>query len=125
MTERLFVYGTLGPGGEAWSELEPWVTGEPVADAVAGRLYDTGRGYPAATFHPTGNGDAVLVHGAVVDLDPARATEAFATLDRYEGREYERVVVLTAAGRRVHAYAWVAALGGCSPITGGNWNARP
>ena len=42
MTDRLFVYGTLAPGDEAWPVLEPWVVGEPVADAVAGRLYDTG-----------------------------------------------------------------------------------
>ncbi|HET9729474.1 MAG TPA: hypothetical protein VFR41_08655 [Acidimicrobiia bacterium] len=27
---RLFVYGTLLPGEEAWTVLEPWVVGEPV-----------------------------------------------------------------------------------------------
>ena len=68
--ERLFVYGTLVPGAAAWSVLAPWVVGAARADAVAGRLYDTGRGYPAATLRAPAAG---VVHGSVVTLDPARA----------------------------------------------------
>ena len=90
MTVRLFVYGTLAPGYDAWPVLEPWVTGEPFADAAVGCLYDTGRGYPAATFEghdseATEGERSVestqknrtcgwsLVHGTVVTLDPARS----------------------------------------------------
>ena len=50
---RLFVYGTLAPGHEAWPVLEPWVVGAPASPTRSpGCLYDTGRGYPAATFRP-------------------------------------------------------------------------
>ena len=122
MTVRLFVYGTLAPGDEAWSVLEPWVVGEPVADAVAGRLYDTGRGYPAATFsEAAGN----LVHGTVVSLDAARASVAFDTLDRYEGHEYERISVRTETGLDAATYVWIATLTGCRPVPGGRWKDRP
>ena len=92
---RLFVYGTLTPDGGAWELLEPWTVGEVTADAVPGVLYDTGRGYPAATFAA----DApALVHGVVVQLDPGRADAALAALDRYEADEYGRVTVRTRAG---------------------------
>ena len=46
----LFVYGTLTPDGGAWRILEPWIVGDACPDAVRGTLYDTGRGYPCATF---------------------------------------------------------------------------
>jgi gamma-glutamylcyclotransferase (GGCT)/AIG2-like uncharacterized protein YtfP len=114
-TSRLFVYGTLAPGSVAWSVLEPWVVGPPVADAVPGNLYDTHRGYPAATF---GSGPA-LVQGAVVELrEPA---VALAALDRYEGDEYTRTRVRTQAGLDVVTYGWIASLSGCRPIEGGRW----
>jgi gamma-glutamylcyclotransferase (GGCT)/AIG2-like uncharacterized protein YtfP len=115
---RLFVYGTLAPGGEAWPRLERWSAGEPQTDAVPGRLYDTGRGYPAATFSADASG---LVHGVVVDIDPMRACEAIARLDRYEGPEYERIEVRTAAGADVFTYAWIAPLEGCDPVPDGRW----
>ena len=142
MTVRLFVYGTLAPGDEAWPVLEPWVVGEPVADAVAGRLYDTGRGYPAATFegddseategewsvestHENAEAIGDLVHGIVVTLDPARAAVAFDALDRYEGHEYERISVRTETGLDAATYVWIAALTGCRPVPGGRWKDRP
>jgi gamma-glutamylcyclotransferase (GGCT)/AIG2-like uncharacterized protein YtfP len=115
---RLFVYGTLVPGGEAWPRLERWSTGVAQADAVPGHLYDTGRGYPAATFDSDAGG---LVHGVVVALDPGRADEAIARLDRYEGPEYERIEVRTAAGADVFTYAWIAPLAGCHPVPDGRW----
>jgi gamma-glutamylcyclotransferase (GGCT)/AIG2-like uncharacterized protein YtfP len=118
LTGRLFVYGTLLPTEHAWPVLARWATGEPVDDAVAGALYDTGRGYPAATFGGPGSG---LVHGAVVTLDRNRAGAALAALDRYEASEYERVVVRTVTGIDVVTYAWVAPLAGCAPIPSGRW----
>ncbi len=115
LTGRLFVYGTLAPGNVAWSVLEPWVIGDPGPDAVAGRLYDTGRGYPAATFAP----GADLVHGSVVVL--GRPHAALVALDRYEGDEYARITVRTRAGVEVAAYAWTAPLTGCRHVAAGRW----
>ena len=127
MTVRLFVYGTLMPGHEAWSVLAPWVVGTPQDDAVAGCLYDTGRGYPAATFRagPAGDdpiGEAV-VHGAVVTLDPARSAAALTAIDSYEGSEYRRISVRTEAGLEAATYAWIAPLAGCRPLPGGRFRA--
>ncbi len=113
----LFVYGTLMPGCEAWPVLAPWSTGIVGADAVAGRLYDTGRGYPAAVFAP---GEAT-VHGVVVALDGARIDAALAALDAYEASEYERITAPSRAGLRVVTYHWRASLAGCTPIPGGRW----
>ena len=121
MTVRLFVYGTLAPGYDAWPVLEPWVTGEPFADAAVGCLYDTGRGYPAATFRPNSRS---LVHGTVVALDPARASIALDTLDHYEGDEYDRVSIRTESGVEAATYVWVASLTGCRLVPGGRWRDR-
>jgi len=151
LTVRLFVYGTLAPGSEAWPVLEPWTVGVPRLDAVAGRLYDTGRGYPAATFgdrpppaDQTGvvegqtgvvegqtgvvegqtgvvEGQTGVVEGIVVTIDPARAEEALAALDRYEGAEYRRVAVRTRGGVEAAAYDWIAPIDGLHPIPGGSW----
>ena len=123
---KLFVYGTLAPGGDAWSVLEPWATGEGVADAVVGRLYDTGRGYPAATFSADCEGDqAGIVHGTVVTLDPGRDRAALRALDRYEGHEYERITVRTRSGIDVATYAWIASLRGCRRLVTGRWGEPP
>jgi gamma-glutamylcyclotransferase (GGCT)/AIG2-like uncharacterized protein YtfP len=128
LTIPLFVYGTLAPGSDAWPVLAQWATGTPCADRVAGILYDTGRGYPAAVFADAGFGDddAAIsegtVHGYVVELDPARATEALTALDCYEGSEYARVTVRTAGGVEVATYAWIAPLNGCRPVADGRWD---
>ena len=115
---RLFVYGTLVPGDVAWPHLARWVVGEPVAAAVPGALYDTGRGYPAATFPADADG---LVHGVVADLRPDLIERAWRSLDRYEGHEYERVMVRTTEGDEVFAYVWIAPLDRCVLLTNGRW----
>jgi gamma-glutamylcyclotransferase (GGCT)/AIG2-like uncharacterized protein YtfP len=123
LTVRLFVYGTLAPGREAWPVLAQWATGAPCQEQVAGTLYDTGRGYPAAVFGDAGtNTTKDVVHGYVVDLDTARAAEALATLDRYEGDEYERVTVRTAYGIEAETYSWIAPLSTCRRVAGGRWD---
>ena len=120
VTDRLFVYGTLAPGNAAWAVLEPWVVGAATLDAVAGRLFDTGRGYPGATFEPGPVDEAHgLVHGSVVVL--GRPETALAALDRYEGDEYARITVRTAAGIDVATYAWTAPLTGCRLLADGRW----
>jgi gamma-glutamylcyclotransferase (GGCT)/AIG2-like uncharacterized protein YtfP len=129
---KLFVYGTLTPGSDAWAVLEPWVTGAPEPDAVAGRLYDTGRGYPGATFlsdahdlGPGGVAHGIVVHGIVVTLARDRADAALVALDRYEGDEYERITVQTLRGLEVATYAWIAPLTGCRAVETGRWGNRP
>ena len=118
---RLFVYGTLTPGHDAWPVLEPWVIGPGETDAVTGHLYDTGRGYPGATF-AAGAGRESLVHGVVVVLDPELAPDAFDALDDYEGPEYRRIEVRTEAGHTAAAYAWIAPLAGCRTVPDGRWD---
>ena len=118
MTARVFVYGTLMPAEDAWPVLARWSTGEYRTDAVPGALYDTGRGYPCATFATAAPG---LVHGVVVELDRGRLDAAFAALDRYEASEYDRIVVTTAGGIEAATYAWVASLAGCRTLTTGHW----
>ena len=117
---HLFVYGSLRPDRDAWPVLAQWAVGTPSVDAVSGRLYDTGRGYPAATFGEHVRG---LVHGAVVELDAARAAAAFVALDRYEADEYERIRVRTVAGTTVHAYEWRAPLDRMTLLPDGRWPA--
>jgi gamma-glutamylcyclotransferase (GGCT)/AIG2-like uncharacterized protein YtfP len=130
----VFVYGTLMPGGRYWPALAPFAAGWE-ATTVAGVLYDTGRGYPAARFPGLGDsgpelsgrglggalgGDArsdpsgpPVVHGVRVRLDPAVIGAALDVMDRSEdeGVLYRRLVVVTAAGP-AWSYAW------CGPQTG-------
>ena len=118
MIAKLFVYGSLMPAHEAWPVLEHWTVGTPRSAAVAGTLFDTGRGYPCATFEPAADG---LVHGIVVDLDPERLTTALTQLDAYEASEYDRIVVRTEAGEHAHTYVWVAELDRCERVADGRW----
>src|SRR5262245_40257255 len=64
----LFVYGTLLPGEERWTFLEPFVTSRSGdVDSVRGTLWDTGLGFPAFT-RAGGN----RVHGCVFELRSQR-----------------------------------------------------
>jgi gamma-glutamylcyclotransferase (GGCT)/AIG2-like uncharacterized protein YtfP len=118
----LFVYGTLAPDGGAWALLEPWTVGGAEPDAVPGTLYDTGRGYPAATFDPGATG---LVRGVVVALDASRSEAALAALDRYEAHEYARIEVRTVSGVLAVTYAWTAPLDRCAAVPDGRWRVPP
>jgi gamma-glutamylcyclotransferase (GGCT)/AIG2-like uncharacterized protein YtfP len=123
LTTRLFVYGTLAPGREAWRVLAPWATGHAFEDHVTGTLYDTGRGYPAAVFRGAGTSTTDdVVYGYVVELDAGRETQALDALDRYEGDEYERVTVRTARGVEADTYSWIAPLGTCRRVADGRWD---
>jgi gamma-glutamylcyclotransferase (GGCT)/AIG2-like uncharacterized protein YtfP len=102
----LFVYGTLQPGQPAWPLLAAHAVGRPQHASVAGRVRDTGRGYPALLpgGHASTRGQLITVRDPVV---------VFRRLDRYEGRDYRRVrVTATADGNpQVTAcwtYAWAA-----------------
>jgi gamma-glutamylcyclotransferase (GGCT)/AIG2-like uncharacterized protein YtfP len=113
--DRLFVYGTLMPGEPLWPALEPFAVAWVPATA-AGRLWDTGHGYPAVRFEA----GAGPVPGVVVVLDSARAPAAIAAMDELEeeGRLYRRVEVVTTAGDAA-AYEWLGATEGLMPLPDG------
>jgi gamma-glutamylcyclotransferase (GGCT)/AIG2-like uncharacterized protein YtfP len=100
---RVFVYGTLMPGHEAWPVLARWTVGAPRPDAAPGSFCETGRPYPGARFDADGGG----VPGVVVEIDPSRLEAALAALDDYEGDEYARVAIRTLGGVDAYAYAWI------------------
>lgn len=118
---RVFVYGTLMPGQPGWPSLSPYVTGWAAATA-GGRLWDTGRGYPAARFDDDGG----RVAGVVVELGPARAAEAVAVLDLIEGEGslYRRVEVITSTGP-AEAYEWLGPVEGMAALADGWPGALP
>jgi gamma-glutamylcyclotransferase (GGCT)/AIG2-like uncharacterized protein YtfP len=116
----LFVYGTLVPGDSRWAILEPFVDGWEEASAP-GALYDTGRGYPAASFFDGGR----AIPGVQVHLRPENLDEAVAHLDEVEGAGtlYRRVVVTTSHGDAM-TYEWIGPTEGLRRIPEG-WAKRP
>jgi gamma-glutamylcyclotransferase (GGCT)/AIG2-like uncharacterized protein YtfP len=116
---ELFVYGTLVPGEHAWEVVARFVMGHRPA-SVAGCLYDTGRGYPAATFRGIGGGE---VQGVVLTL--AGGGDALGRLDEFEGDEYDRVHVRTTDGALVVAYEWNGDTDPLTAIDGGTWAGAP
>ena len=117
MTDLLFVYGTLLPGQQRWTHLQPNVVDQGVAVCVKGGLYDTGQGYPAAVFW-----EFNTVHGRVFRLLPERAEQTLIDLDHVERTAdayYARVRVDTDAGQ-----AWAYEYGGpllFQAISSGSW----
>ena len=102
----LFVYGTLMPGHLRWPVLERHAAGWRPA-AVEGRIYDSGRGWPAAVFAPGED----LVRGWAVDLDPDRREVVLAHLDEVEGVDvglFDRVEVALLGGEPAVAYQWAS-----------------
>jgi gamma-glutamylcyclotransferase (GGCT)/AIG2-like uncharacterized protein YtfP len=117
-TTALFVYGTLRPGDLRWSFLEPYAADEGVDDTVAGRVYDTGLGYPAAIF----GGDGTIT-GRTYHLHEHLLDEALAVLDEEEDTVaglYRRVIVTTGRGVAAWAYAYGDGLD-LTLIESGDW----
>lgn len=115
----MFVYGTLMPGEVRWPALAPFV--QRSEDATApGRLWDTGAGYPAATFEA---GEA-RIPGVVVWIDADRWDQALRRLDEIEGagRLYRRVEVDTSIGPAT-SYEWLATTEGLAALPSG-WRRR-
>ncbi len=111
----VFVYGTLKPGDVRWPIIEPHVVSTRPA-AVSGRLYDTGRGYPAAVFDRVGT-----IRGVVLELAPTDLAEVLELLDFVEGTvsgRYQRVLVTTWEGAPVWAYAFGESTDGLTDLDG-------
>ena len=129
MIAHLFVYGTLRPGEVRWQFLEPFVVDDGADDFVDGVLFDTGLGYPAATFDSADSTDSTgRISGRVYGLWLATLDEALRELDIVEGAVrglYVRVPVVTAAGVEAWAYQFGADPGiTLTPIAGGDWLSR-
>jgi gamma-glutamylcyclotransferase (GGCT)/AIG2-like uncharacterized protein YtfP len=121
MITHLFVYGTLRPGQQRWTFLEPLVTDEGRDESVAGTLYDTGHGYPAAKFDRPGT-----IFGRVYPLNLDRLDEGLKLLDEVEGAVidlFRRVAITTSTGLEAWAYEYCG-----EPqfpeITRGDWMAQ-
>ena len=118
MITHLFVYGTLRPGQQRWTFLEPFVVDEGQDDSATGTLYDTGHDYPAARFDTPGT-----IHGRVYPLSIVRLDEALELLDEVEGAVrdlFRRVAITTMNGVDAWAYEYCGDAQ-FTEIASGNW----
>ncbi|MGD1927746.1 MAG: gamma-glutamylcyclotransferase [Leptolyngbyaceae cyanobacterium] len=112
MIQKLFVYGTLGPGrpnehimlkiGGTWTEAS--VTGELHHEGWGAAM-----GYPGITLDETGEN----VEGYL--FSSSNLTSHWADLDAFEGESYERVLTTAKLkdGNTVAAYIYVLSSRGC------------
>jgi gamma-glutamylcyclotransferase (GGCT)/AIG2-like uncharacterized protein YtfP len=104
----LFVYGTLMPGRLRWGLLEA-VAVSTRPDTVAGRLYDTGAGWPAARFRLPLDADPLEVDhegsipGWVVVVEARSSAALLPVLDEVE-TGFRRVRVQTGSGAEAWGY---------------------
>lgn len=89
MVNRLFVYGSLKPGGPNHHIIDD-IGGDWAAATINGRLLKSGwgaeLGYPALEIDP----QADPVEGFVFTSD--RIAEHWNDLDAFEGQDYQRVI---------------------------------
>lgn len=123
ISDKIFVYGTLKPGGRNYH------LAQGVTRAEAGYL----EGYALLHFEPEGYPAMVAGEGRVYGfvLTFADLEAALPALDALEGihlepPEYERVVVtVQPSGEQVWTYVYVngvrLAAEGTAPVSGGDW----
>ena len=117
MITHLFVYGTLMPGQGRWPALAPWADGGPAPDTVAGELFDTGYGWPAAVI-----GRGGPIPGFTVPLNVQSLPSALDALDEIEGTShglFRRVSAVTGSRIEAWVYEWPGPTEGFAPI--GAW----
>ena len=108
--ERLFIYGSLQPGGPNEHVLAA-IGGEWEPAVIKGNLVEkgwgAGMGYPGLVVDVRGSD----VHGHVFSSPNLNAKWAF--LDEFEGEEYERIVasVTLMSGKKVQAHVYVLRAG--------------
>ena len=111
-SKRLFVYGSLKPGGSNARVLDD-VPGEWLGASVRGHLADrgwgAGLGYPGITLEMLESPGAYVVAGCLLVSDALDAH--WDRLDAFEGDEYRRVTaaVTLADGQIVEAEVYVLA----------------
>lgn len=104
--ERLFIYGSLQPGGPNEHVLAA-IGGEWEPAVIKGNLIEAGwgasMGYPGLVIDESGND----VHGHV--FASTNLNTMWAYLDEFEGEEYERIVasVTLLSGEQVQAHVYV------------------
>ena len=124
--DRLFVYGTLRTGQERWSFLEPFVSGPGNPDQAAGRLFDSGLGFPAALFDDDRKSRSGTIFGDTFELSSESLHEALELLDEVESAVeglYKRTQITTDSGKLVWAYQYGEGLA-LTPIPSGDWLVR-
>lgn len=106
LMERLFIYGSLQPGGPNERVLAG-IEGEWERAVIKGKLVEDGwgadLGYPALVIDDQGDEIAGYV------FTSERLSAAWTDLDEFEGEQYERVVatVTLEDGTRVRAHVYV------------------
>lgn len=95
------MYGTLKPGHERYSAIEPYVVGGQRA-LTHGTLYDINGSYPGAVF---GDNEDGFVHGYCLTIREGTEAEVLDILDAIEGEGY--------LFRRVTVDAWDWVNGSC------------
>lgn len=107
MTNRLFVYGTLGPGRPNAHVMEA-IGGTWETASVRGMLHQEGwgaeMGYPAITVDPTGE----PVQGFLFLSENLH--EHWEALDAFEGDAYERILIDVELDAGGTAEAWIYSL---------------
>jgi gamma-glutamylcyclotransferase (GGCT)/AIG2-like uncharacterized protein YtfP len=112
-----FMYGTMMPGHLRYPEIDDFVA-STTPDRVAGRLFDSGAGYPAAKFAA---GDAE-VEGYVLRIRPDRAAEATETIAELEGNLFRPVTVETSGGTTAVAYEYIGSTEDMEELPDGVWD---
>ncbi len=104
--ERLFIYGSLQPGGPN-EHLLAAIGGEWEPAVIQGRLVEKGwgasMGYPGLMV----GDDGADVHGHL--FSSSNLSAKWAHLDEFEGEEYERILrpVTLRSGEQVQAHVYV------------------
>ena len=109
------------PGQPRWRHLSPYAASWRPATAP-GRLWDTGRGYPGATFD---DGDS-QIPGVAVVLAADSIEAAIELLDEIEGEGslYRRVQISTSSGPAL-SYEWLGPTDTFQPLPDGWPPGRP
>ncbi|MGJ7906543.1 gamma-glutamylcyclotransferase family protein [Actinopolyspora sp. H202] len=114
---RVAVYGTLRDTAPAGDLMRSLASRRENDTLLAGRLYDTGRGYPAfipAESAPTAN------EGIPAEVYVLREPErALSVLDNYEGPEYLRRALTLRDRRRCWVYVWRGSVSGMTELSHG------
>ena len=82
LPQRIFVYGTLQPGGTYWRQFCEAKVKNVRAAKVRGQLFDLHQGYPGARF-----GGETWIQGCVLSV---LSEQAFKNIDELEGYDPSR-----------------------------------